>query len=66
MSTWGFLAIVVLPVQAQLEFSVAGMRLPYGAQLRAACAVRWLGWRGATTGRPGAGLQQCKAGVQAM
>ncbi|WP_414154592.1 hypothetical protein [Pseudomonas sp. BNK-43-a] len=60
------MAVVMVPVQAQLEFSVAGVCLPYGTQLRAAHGGRGLGWSARAMGRPGAGLQTRQAGVQAM
>ncbi|MEA5669784.1 hypothetical protein VA602_00310 [Pseudomonas sp. MH2] len=56
----------MVPVQAQLEFSEAGVCLPYGTQLRAAHGGRGLGWSARAMGRPGAGLQTRQAGVQAM
>ncbi|MDO7900821.1 hypothetical protein ACE1YR_03905 [Pseudomonas sp. K1(2024)] len=54
------------PVQAQLEFSVARMGLPYGAQLRAACSGRGNVFEPRGEWPAGARMQRSQAGVQAM
>ncbi len=54
------------PVQAQLEFSVTRMGLPYGAQLRAACSGRGNVFKPRAEWSAGACMQRGQAGVQAM
>ena len=54
------------PVQAQLEFSVTRMGLPYGAQLRAACSGRGNVFKRRAERPAGARMQCGQAGVQAM